>query len=146
MTTQTAPDSPDSGASLPAFTPVASRKPRHDGWTDDRQRQFVAALALYGCVAGAARAVGMSAASAYALRKRAGAESFAAAWDEAIGQGRERAFEIAVDRAVNGIAVPRFYRGRFVGTTHRFDHRTIMAALLPPKAPPVARAAAKLDE
>ncbi|TPG13121.1 hypothetical protein [Sphingomonas oligophenolica] len=146
MTTPTAHDSPDSAASLPAFTPVASLKPRHDGWTEDRQRQFLAALALYGCVAKAARAVGMSAASAYALRKRAGADSFAAAWDEAIDQGRERAFEIAVDRAVNGISVPRFYRGRFVGTTHRFDHRTIMAALLPPKAPPVASPSAKLDE
>ena len=53
---------------------------------------------------------------------------------------------IMMHATVNGVSVPRFYRGRFVGTTHRFDHRTIMAALLPPKAPPVASPSAKLDE
>jgi hypothetical protein len=118
-----------------AFAPVVTASNRHDGWTPDRQRRFIAAMALSGSVAGAAKAVGMSGVSAYNLRKRPGAESFAAAWDNALTQGRDRAFEIAVDRAVNGVTTPRYYRGRFVGTTHRYDHRAIIAALMPPSLP-----------
>ena len=45
------------------------------------QCAFLAALYCTGSVAGAARHVGRSRASAYALRKRSGAESFASAWD-----------------------------------------------------------------
>ena len=44
-------------------------------------------------VASAAKAVGMSVASAYALRKRAGAESFAAAWDTAMDVARDRVWD-----------------------------------------------------
>ena len=90
-------------------------------------------------------AVGMSGASVYALRRRPDAESFAAAWDIALDQARDRAFEIAMDRAINGITVPRFYRGRFVGTTHRYDYRLAMAVLKPHVLPPV-RAPGKVDE
>lgn len=61
-----------------AFAPVPV-KPRHDGWTPRRQRGFVLRLALAGCVAAAARGVGKSPASAYALRKRIDAVSLAAA-------------------------------------------------------------------
>ena len=138
MTNQTPPDSPDP-EDLITFTPYVSRKPRHDGWDAELQRYFIVALLLYGCVAQACKAVRKSPASVYALRKRAGAESFAAAWDEALERGRERAFAIAVDRAVNGVTVPRFYQGRFVGTTHRFDHRTIMRVLMPVASPPPPR-------
>ena len=131
---QPAPSSEPAAEHPLAFTPVPGRV-RHDGWTVDRQRRFLVALAVIGTVSGAAKAVGLSAASAYALRRRPKAESFAAAWDEALDQGRGRAFDIAMDRAVNGITVPRYYRGRFVGTTHRYDHRAIVAALMPPKPP-----------
>ena len=117
-----------------AFHPVPGRQ-RHDGWTPDRQRRFVAALALTGTVARAAHAVGMSGASAYNLRRRPQAESFAGAWDAALQQGRDRAFDIAMDRAINGVTTPLYYRGRFVRTRHRYDHRAIVAALMPP-APP----------
>jgi hypothetical protein len=65
---------------VPAFTPVPGRA-RRDGWTEERQRAFIAALDGTGCVGRAAAAVGMSRKSAYRLRRRKGAESFAAAWD-----------------------------------------------------------------
>lgn len=65
------------------FTPVSLRG-RVDGWTADRQRAFIAALRARPCIEAAARAVGMSRESAYRLRRRAGAESLAAAWDAAI--------------------------------------------------------------
>ena len=69
------------------FTPVPGRA-RHDGWTPERQRPFIGALARCGLVAAAAREVGKTPKSAYRLRERAGAESFCAAWDVAVDQGR----------------------------------------------------------
>jgi NAD-dependent oxidoreductase involved in siderophore biosynthesis len=55
---------------------------RRDGWTAERQRTFIAALARTGRVGRSALEAGMSRESAYRLRRRKGAESFAAAWDE----------------------------------------------------------------
>jgi len=65
------------------FRPVPLRA-RHDGWTPDRQRDFIAQIRLTGSVDAAARAVGMRRETAYRLRRRHGAESFAAAWDAAL--------------------------------------------------------------
>lgn len=48
------------------------------------QCAFLAALFATGSVSGAAKAVGRSRDTAYALRKRPGAHSFAAAWDHVL--------------------------------------------------------------
>ncbi|MGI4949010.1 MAG: hypothetical protein ACRYHC_10045 [Janthinobacterium lividum] len=125
-------DSPDPGRDIddiPDFTPVPLQRVRHDGWTPERQRRFVVALRRLGVVAAAARAVGMSVQSAYRLRERPGADSFAAAWDGACAEAGERAFEVALSRGIDGYVQPLFYRGRQVGTAHRFDNRLAMAAL-----------------
>jgi hypothetical protein len=123
------PDPPEDEDALPAFTPVHLARSRHDGWTHERQRGFIAALAESGIVARAARAVGMGPTSAYALRRRPGAESFVAAWDMVEDEARERAFAYVLDRAINGATRPRFCRGRFVGTEHGAEDRMAMAAL-----------------
>ena len=65
------------------FTPVPL-KSRHDGWSPDLQMRFIVALARGAAVGEAARSVGKNRQTAYALRKRPGAESFAAAWDAAL--------------------------------------------------------------
>lgn len=111
------------------FAAVPRASTRHDGWTEDRQRRFVALLALTGSVEQAVRGVGKSGASAYRLRKRPDAAGFAAAWDDALDYARDRAFAAAVDRAVDGVTVARFYRGRFNGTAHRYQHDGLLAAL-----------------
>jgi hypothetical protein len=72
------PDSPP-----PAFEPVALRY-RRDGWTPERQRAFIAALAATGCVLAACRLVGISPEAAYRLCRRADAAGFRAAWDAAL--------------------------------------------------------------
>ena len=69
---------------VPAFYPVPVRT-RRDGWTVERQADFLGLLAETGSVIGACEAVGMSRKSAYRLRSLPGAESFAAAWDAALG-------------------------------------------------------------
>lgn len=111
-----------------AFTPVAVRA-RHDGWTAERQRAFVDALASLGLVSAAAASVGKSVKSAYALRRRSGAEGFAAAWDAAVSRGGEQALGLAIDRAITGTLVPIFYRGRQVGERRVFDNGLVIAAL-----------------
>jgi hypothetical protein len=111
-----------------AFTPVATSSTRCDGWTPERQRQFVALLMEFGSVAVAARAVGMTPQSANRLRKRADAESFARAWDAALQQGRDQNVERAVERGRDGYYVPVTRKGRVVGQRHRFDNRLLYAA------------------
>lgn len=85
---------------LPTFAPVP-RQYRRNGWTPERQRAFIAALAETGCVAKVARRVGMARTRCYALRGEPGAESFCAAWDAAIlvAQRREREQAAALYRA-----------------------------------------------
>lgn len=65
------------------FTPVPL-KPRHDGWSPALQARFIAALASGSSIGAAARAVGKTRATAYSLRRKPGAEEFAAAWDAAL--------------------------------------------------------------
>src|SRR3546814_15667514 len=57
---------------------------RHDGWTPVVQPRFILLLARGAGTDEAARRVGKRRQTAYALRKKAGAEAFAAAWDEAL--------------------------------------------------------------
>ena len=59
--------------------PIA--RPRHDGWTEDRQIGFLGALHRTRNVTFAAATVGMSRESAYRLRARPSGAAFGAAWD-----------------------------------------------------------------
>lgn len=113
-----------------AFDPVPSASNRHDGWTPERQRGFIAALARIGIVAWAAEAVGMSRKSAYELLKRAGpGSSFARAWRSAREAGRTRGTFTAIDRALNGVEIPYFHGGLQRGTRRVHDDRLLAAAL-----------------
>jgi hypothetical protein len=112
-----------------AFDPVPSASSRHDGWTPERQRLFIAVLREIGMVCAAAKAAGMSRKSAYALLKRAGpASSFARAWGEAQAAGRTNAWLTMVDRAIHGVEEPYFYRGIQRGTRRVYDNRLVIAA------------------
>lgn len=107
---------------LLAFTPVPLRS-RRDGWTAKRQYFFILGLARGFGVGTAATILGMSRQEAYALRRRPGAQGFAAAWDAAVARARARRCEARrpslAERAHHGEWHPRLYRGRLVGWTHR---------------------------
>lgn len=64
------------------FVPVPLRA-RAEGWLPARQQRLLEALAGGMSVGAAAAAPGKSRQTAYALRRRTDAESFAAAWDAA---------------------------------------------------------------
>ncbi|MDO7842624.1 hypothetical protein [Sphingomonas immobilis] len=122
----------DDGTDPFDFTPVPSASTRHDGWTPERQRLFIAGLAKIGAVRPAARSAGMSAKSAYALRRRAGPDSsFAAAWDRAVEAGGVMRDGTAIDRAIEGEEVPVFYRGQQVGSRKRYNTSLLLAAMRP---------------
>ncbi|MCJ8158478.1 hypothetical protein [Sphingomonas sp. LaA6.9] len=57
---------------IPHFDPVPRLCKRHDGWTPERQRAFVDALAETGSVRHAASRINMSSEGAYYLRRRPG--------------------------------------------------------------------------
>ena len=57
---------------------------RRDGWTAERQRQFLDTLARTRSIGKAAASAGMSRTSAYRLRDRREGALFAALWDEAL--------------------------------------------------------------
>ena len=109
----------------PAFTPVPMARTRHDGWTVPRQTAFLRALSVTGSVSSAARMVGMSRKAAYGLRARAGAESFALAWEIALGEGQARAFEWLMERALNGVTTIQLRTGGAVEVGHGPDRRLV---------------------
>ncbi len=117
-----------------AFLPVPMQRRRAKGWTPLRQARFIEALEVTCSVEAAARMCGMGRGSAYRLRDRPGAESFARAWDMAIDSAQQWAFTVALDRALNGVTTVRVMRGGAVEVTGGHDNRLCRAALrsLPP--------------
>jgi hypothetical protein len=102
---------------------------RLDGWTPERQREFIAALGACGVVAEAAARVGMSARSAYKLRARPGARSFREAWEVAVDSAMERLADAVFARALHGVSRPIFYQGEQVGERRHYDERLAMFLL-----------------
>ena len=111
------------------FTPVPVERVRADGWSALKQRRFILALDAMGSVGPAARSVGMSRSSAYRLRERAGAESFAAVWDRAIEIGQARMWDAAMERALDGVTTVTVRRGGSVSIAGGMDFRLMNAAL-----------------
>jgi hypothetical protein len=99
--------------SAPDFDIAPTRK-RHAGWTAERQRKFIAHLALTGNAGEACAVVGVASSSAYRLRNRAGAESFARAWDAALRLCPTRLVAVGLDRAVNGRVERHYKNGELV--------------------------------
>jgi hypothetical protein len=112
---------------LPAFLrfdPVPVRA-QHNGWAPALQLRFILALARGAGPDEAARSLGRTRQSVYRLRKKPGAQSFAAAWDRAqvLARSLRRAgrSSAAGFGGIDTILVPRTYRGRLVGFVQRED-------------------------
>jgi hypothetical protein len=110
------------------FEPVPVR-PRHDGWTPERQIAFIEKLADCGSVVAAARHVGMSRESARKLRRIPCGRAFRAAWDAALDCGYSEVEESAAERSKKGVARPIFYKGEQVGEWRQHDERLTMFLL-----------------
>lgn len=122
------------------FRPVPLRA-RADGWSESRQCGFLSALYVTGSVAAAAKAVGMTRASAYRLRSRKEAESFAAMWDRVLtppGCGhvptprpdfRKVTLVTLMSWLETGFVQPVVYRGRMCGVRRKPDDSTLFRLL-----------------
>ena len=114
---------------VPAFYPVPLRVTRA-GWTTQRQADFLGHLAETGSVSAACARVGMSRNSAYKLRKKPGAESFAAAWDGALGLPVRR---VTIDDlqflAHHGLVKPLFRGGKYVRSMRKPDSSALLKLL-----------------
>lgn len=114
---------------VPDFSPVPRKCRRYDGWTAERQRAFLEALADLGSVKAAAARVNMAQEGAYALRRHPDGASFRAAWDATLAHGVQRLADIAIDRAIEGVPVPVFHKGEQVGEKRSYNDRLLMFLL-----------------
>jgi hypothetical protein len=122
------PDSPKPRRSVPKFMPVPLRY-RADGWTPMRQADFLGALAETWSVAEAARRVGMTRESAYRLREKFGAESFAAAWDAILAEPRgirKSTHELLWHRLFYGTLKPVMRGGKHAATVVSPDNDAVL--------------------
>jgi hypothetical protein len=106
------------------------RRPRLDGWTEEKQRRFIEMLADTGLVSAAAQAVGMSRESAYRLRRSAHGAAFARAWDAARSHGGGVVEDIAFERALEGVEQNVYdENGEVVCTKRVYNDRLLMFLL-----------------
>jgi hypothetical protein len=83
-------------------------RPRWRGWSAERQRAFLIALAETGSISMACNQVAMTSRSAYRLRQRPDAAAFARAWDDALRIATTRLTTLAYERAVRGTLTETF--------------------------------------
>lgn len=95
------PITPDGKEAIADYTPVQLAA-RSNGWTAERQRVFLAALAETGSVSTACIAAGITARSAYRLRADPRGAAFAAAWHRALYVATHAMVALAFERATRG--------------------------------------------
>lgn len=91
------------------------------------QARFCDQLARHGNVRLACRAAGVSAQTAYRLRRAS--VQFRALWDAALVIAREQVEDVLADRAVHGWEEAVFYHGEEVARRRRYDSRLLLAHL-----------------
>lgn len=119
----TQPASAETAALLAPATPI----PRHDGWTGEKMAIFCETLAETAVVAEACEAARMGISGAYAARRRD--PVFAAAWDAALAQARERLADTLLARSMEGNIEQIWRDGELVGERHVLDNRLGLAIL-----------------
>ena len=148
-----AADVTEEGASPPGgydpaeyrWVPVR-RRPRTDGWTEEKQRRFIEHLADTGLVGAAAKAVGMTRETAYRLRRSAHGAAFARAWDAARRHAGGLVEDIAFERAFEGVEHNVYDEfGEVVCTRRAYNDRLLMWLLGHLKPERYGAAAAQRD-
>jgi hypothetical protein len=95
------------------------------GWTPALKAKFLDHLATKGNVRASCARVGLSAESAYRLRRRDA--DFARGWAAALALARDASVEVLADRAIDGIEERIFYRGALIDIRRRYDTRLLLA-------------------
>lgn len=106
------------------------RQPRFDGWTEEKQRRFIEALADTGLVSQAAKEVGMTRESANRLRRSPHGAAFSQAWDAARHHAGAALEDIAFERAIEGVEQNVFNEYGEVICTKRVYNDRLLTFLL----------------
>lgn len=101
--------------------PEPTARPQHNGWSKPKMRRFLEALAASGSVTTAAKSVYMTRDSAYKLRARLAGTPFDLGWEAALENALRQITHEAVDRAINGVAQPIFWKGEQIGEKRVFN-------------------------
>ncbi len=96
---------------------------RYDGWTPEKQKRFLTALARGHNVTKACAIVGMSRQTAYALRDSARGAAFALGWKAAQLRSRDCLADELMDRAFNGVRESVTGDDGRITTRHRYDNQ-----------------------
>ncbi|WP_439571344.1 hypothetical protein [Sphingomonas sp.] len=96
---------------------------RYDGWTPEKQKRFLIALARGHNVTKACAIVGMARSTAYALRDSARGAAFALGWKAAQLRSRDCLADELMDRAFNGVRESVTGDDGRITTRHRHDNQ-----------------------
>lgn len=118
-----------SAAGEPAPYPPVQLRYRHDGWTAERQRDFLTALAETGSISIACAQAGVSSRSAYRLRSHPNGAAFAQAWDIALKLATARLTALAYERATRGTVKETWVDGELKSTTRAPSDKLLMFLL-----------------
>jgi hypothetical protein len=110
------------------FNPVPVRY-RRDGWTPEKQREFVEALADTGLIREAAARVGMTEQSVSRLRRRPDARAFDLACEAVLRPAARRLHAIAWERAIEGTIRSHYYHGELKAEERVYDNRLLVYLL-----------------
>jgi hypothetical protein len=105
------------------------RRYRRDGFTAERQEQFLELVRGGASGREAARRIGISPTTAYNLYNSREGGAFRAAWDEAAKVTDIVLDDTAFDRAVNGQEEVVYHQGRRVGVRWKYDNNLLMKLL-----------------
>ncbi len=119
---------PEASGILADYTPVPLRA-RRNGWTAERQRIFLAALAETGCVSQACLEAGITARSAHRLRAHPEGAAFARAWDLALRAATGKLVTIAFERALRGGHRELWRDGKLVAEARQPSDKLLMYLL-----------------
>ncbi|WP_347302035.1 hypothetical protein V5740_08345 [Croceibacterium sp. TMG7-5b_MA50] len=143
----TSPPEPELGHAILDYDPAdyrwvpVRRRQRYDGWTEEKQRRFIEVLADTGLVALAAKEVGMTRASAYALRRAPHAAAFARAWDVARERAGTLIEDIAFERAIEGVEQDQYNSAGELTDSRRVYNDRLLSHLKPERYSREARSA-----
>lgn len=93
------------------------------------QTAFLRALSATHSVSEAAKSVGRSRQLAYRLRSRLEGQAFDLAWEVAFHHSFDVLAHAALERALNGVERPVFYKGEQIGSDRRHDESLTRALL-----------------
>jgi hypothetical protein len=115
--------------SAPLHPPALTASRQANGWTIERQREFLEMLAQCGLVERSAGLVGMTRQSAYAFRLTAAGRAFDLAWDAALLLAHQRMIDETYELAFEGSVEQIFRDGKLVQEKRKRDPKMMLATI-----------------